>query len=105
MNKLLNVIMKCKHCSKEFEIQQAIEASLFSWPQMKTIWYVCPQCEEGNHIRFDKGSVQLVQPQGSPGYEYDVISTIMEPTIEIRIDPKFLHIWYMGKHHEIRERA
>jgi hypothetical protein len=97
--------MKCNHCSKDIEIQHAIEASPFSWPQRKTIWHVCPQCEQGNHIRFDTGIAQLIKLQGSPGYEYDVVSTVNDSTIEIRIDPEFLHIWYMGKYHEIKERA
>jgi hypothetical protein len=93
------------HSPKEFALPYVIEASSFSWPQRKTIWYVCPQCEKGNHIRFDKGSVQVVRPQGSPGYEYDVISTTTVPTIEIRVDQSFLHIWYMGKHYEVKERT
>jgi hypothetical protein len=97
--------MKCVHCDKEFDIQLAIETSFFSWPQRNTIWHVCQNCKQGNHIRFGKGEVQLVKPQGSPGYEYDVISTISEPTIETRVDPEFLHIWYLGKHYEIKERA
>jgi hypothetical protein len=97
--------MKCNHCGKGIEIQHAIEASPFSWPQRKTIWYVCPQCEQGNHIRFDAGIAQLIMLQGSPGYEYDVVSTVSDPTIEIRIDPEFLHIWYLGKHYEIKERT
>ncbi|MFK8068337.1 MAG: hypothetical protein AB8D52_08830 [Gammaproteobacteria bacterium] len=97
--------MKCNHCGKDFKVQHAIEGSVFSWPQRQTIWRVCLQCEQGNHIRFDNGLVQLITLQGSPGYEYDVISTINEPTISVRIDPSFLHIWFLGKHYEIKARA
>ena len=97
--------MNCSHCGKDIEIRHAIESSIFSWPERKTVWYVCPQCMQGNHIRFDTGMAQLIKPLGSPGYEYDVISTVRDSTIEIRIDSDFLHIWYMGMHHEIKERA
>lgn len=97
--------MNCVHCDKEFDFQYAVETSAYSWPQRKTIWCVCPHCSQGNHIRLDNGAVQLISLQGSPGYEYDIVSTSYEPTIEIRVDPKFLHIWYLGKHYEIKERA
>lgn len=97
-------MIKCKHCESEFDIEHAIEASLFSWPKSKMIWYVCKHCEQGNNILFDKGSAHIVELQGSPGHEYNIISSKNEPTIEIRIDPEYLHIWYMGKHYEIKER-
>ena len=96
--------MKCIHCDNEIKIRHAIETSLFSWPKRKTIWYVCPQCEQGNHIRFDIGLAQLIKLQGAPGYEQEVVSSVNESTIEIRVDPEYLHIWYMGSHYEIKER-
>jgi len=96
--------MKCKYCESKFDIGTVIESSLFSWPQRKMTWYVCKQCMQGNHVLFDEGMVQIVEFQGSPGYEYKIISSTNKPTIKIRIDPEFLHIWYMSMHYEIKER-
>lgn len=101
----LSVIMKCVYCQKDFDILNAIESSPFSWPHRNSIWYECLQCGQGSHLRFSEGKVQVIKPQGSPGYEYDVLSEISEPSIKIRVDPGYLHIWYLGKHYEVAERA
>lgn len=97
--------MKCIHCQNDIEIQRAVETSPFSWPLMQTIWHECLNCKQGNHIRFENGKIKTIKLLGSPGHEYDTIEERIEPSIEIRIDPEYLHIWFHGRHYEVKERA
>ena len=69
------------------------------------VWSLCASCGDGNHVRFENGMAQVVSLQESPGYEYDVISSANEPTIEVRVDPNYLHVWLHGQHNEVKERV
>ncbi|WP_413663474.1 hypothetical protein ACG1BZ_20725 [Microbulbifer sp. CNSA002] len=97
--------MKCKHCESEIELQSAIDSAEFSWPLRQTVWCLCSRCGNGNHVRFERGIAQVVSLSGSPGYEYEVLSSTNEPTIEVRADQEYLHVWLQGKHHEVQARA
>ena len=101
----LSVFMKCVHCQEDIDIQLVLETSEFSWPLKQTVWYVCTHCNQGNHIRFENCKILMVKYLGAPGYEYDTIQEISAPSIEIRIDPAYLHVWFHGKHFEVKERA
>lgn len=97
--------MKCKYCDSKIDIQTSLDKAEFSWPLRQMVWSVCSSCGKGNHVHFENGLAQVICPQESPGYEYDVISSTEEPTIKVRVDPSFLHIWFQGKHNEVKERA
>ena len=97
--------MKCIHCNNDIVIKEALESSSFSWPLMQTIWCECLACHKGNHIRFEKGKIILIKTLGSPGSEWEALDEINEPSVEIKIDPEYFHIWFQGNHFEIKERA
>lgn len=96
--------MKCAKCDQEIDIGKAILASPFSWPLRQTIWHECSNCENGIHLRFEKGKVQIIKTGGSPGYEYEVLEEKIDSSIEFKVDPEYFHIWFKGNHHEIKER-
>ena len=81
-----------------------LQHSQFSWPQMQTIWYQCCACEQGNHIRFSNGLVEQIKIISAPGPDWEVINSLLEPNIAIRIDPDYLHIWHKLKHYEFKAR-
>ena len=97
--------MKCKHCQAELDIQSVLNKAEFSWPLRQMVWSICSGCSEGNHVRFENGIAQVISLQGYPGYEYDVISSANEPTIEVRVDPNCLQVWFHGRHNEVKARA
>lgn len=97
--------MKCKHCQAELDIQSVLNKAEFSWPLRQMVWSICSGCSEGNHVRFENDIAQVISLQGSPGYEYDVISSANEPTIEVRVDPNCLQVWFHGRHNEVKARA
>ena len=94
--------MNCIHCEKEILIQEIIEKSSFSWPLWQMVWYICSNCHKGNHFRFEKGKIQLIQLLGSPGNEYEIVFTELEKSIDIRVDSEYLHIWFNGNHNEVQ---
>ena len=96
--------MKCINCSENISLIQALEASPFSWPEMQTIFYECCKCKTGNHLRFSNGLVEHIKIVSAPGPNWDVISEMSVPSIEIRIDPEYFHIWYESKHYDFCSR-
>ena len=97
--------MECVSCQENIQIIVALENSLFSWPEMQTIWYKCTNCKQGNHIYFSDGEIGQIRMLGAPGPNWETINKERAPTINIRKDPKYLHIWYQGKHYEVKARS
>ena len=97
-------MIQCKKCGIQIEVQNALEDSPFSWPQLQTIWHVCSNCEEGNHIRFVPGELQLIEIVGAPGPDWQIIERHPDPSVSLRIDTGCLHVWYKGKHYEVKVR-
>jgi hypothetical protein len=97
-------MITCKKCNSEINIVDALENSPFSWPQLQAIWHVCRKCEAGNHVRFIPGAIQLIEIVGAPGPDWKILQTQPEPSVSLRIDPGFLHVWLDGKHYEVETR-
>ena len=95
--------MICMECGAPIKLRESIQAAKFSWPLDQMVWYECNACGKGNHVRFDKGAAHNVTYLGGPGYDYVVNSTTKESSLEIRVDPGYLHIWLNGEHFEVRE--
>jgi hypothetical protein len=85
-------MIRCKKCKEQISIINALESSPFSWPQLQSIWYICEKCGEGNHIRFEPGEIQLIEIIEAPGPDWKIIQSQSEPSIFLRIDPKYLHV-------------
>jgi hypothetical protein len=105
LNEALCVFMNCINCKASFNLEFALSNSVFSWPEMQTIWYVCPDCNKGNHIRFNSKKVELIKSVTNNGTSWETVHDYFEPTIDVRIDSKYLHVWYNGKHFEIESRV
>ena len=97
-------MITCKKCQSEINIVDALETSPFSWSQFQAIWHVCKKCKTGNHIRFISGAIQLIEIIGAPGPDWKIIQTEQEPSVSLRIDPGYLHIWLNEKHYEVETR-
>jgi hypothetical protein len=97
--------MNCIYCQSQIELETALENSPFSWPEMSTIWHECRKCGHGNHIRFESGRYSQIKMLGAPGPDWDSLNDFPEVSISIRQDPEYLHVWFKGKHYEIRARA
>lgn len=96
--------MKCLHCQEEFGLGEALAKSLFSWPEMATIWFECGSCGKGNHIRFQKGGYGQIRMLGAPGPEWEQIVFFPCSSVHVRQDPSFLHVWVGEKHYEVAAR-
>ena len=96
--------MKCYYCETKIELRVALERAEYAWPLRQTIWSVCEVCGKGNYLRFEKGKVEILALRGSPGFDYDLISSVHESGIEVRQDPEYLHVWLQGQHYEIKAR-
>ena len=94
-------MINCKKCQTPINITDALETSPFSWPHLQAIWHVCDKCETGNHIRFISGAIPLIEIVGAPGPDWEIIQTNREPSVSIRIDSGYLHIWLEGEHYEV----
>jgi hypothetical protein len=97
-------MIHCKKCGDQIDISFALESSPFSWPELQTIWYVCKKCKEGNHIRFISGEIQLIEIISAPGPDWKTIQSQSDPSVSIRIDPGYLHVWLKNKHYEVIAR-
>jgi len=97
-------MIKCKECGFHIELKQALEESPYSWPLLQSIWHICPNCKEGNHIRFVEEEVQIIKIISAPGPEWKLINKQREPNLAFRIDPEYLHIWYKEKHYEVKAK-
>jgi len=96
--------MDCINCKTSFDLEFALSNSAFSWPEMQTAWYVCPDCNKGNHIRFNSQKVELIKSVTNNGTSWETVHDYFEPSIDVRIDPTYLHVWFKGKHFEIKSR-
>ena len=96
--------MNCKNCSSEIDVSYALSNSPFCWPELQAIWHVCVNCNVGNHIRFIKGQIQLIEIIGAPGPDWKIIQNEKDDSVSIRIDPGYFHVWYKKNHYEIEPR-
>ncbi len=97
-------MMKCRQCQTDVDLATAVDASPFSWPNMQTIWHVCPVCKVTAHLRFIPDGVQRIEIVGAPGPTWDVLETYRRPGIVVRSEPDYLHVWIDGIEHVSKAR-
>lgn len=97
--------INCINCHENIDIVTILQNSLFSLPQLNVVWYECEKCGHGNHFRFRNGDMEQIKVIGASGPDWEVINNIQEPSIDIRIDPDCLHIWYMKNDYKFTNRA
>lgn len=101
---MLKRTMNCNQCHKEFALMDVLEKSHFAWSESAMVWYPCSECGAGNHIRFytrGYGQIKMLSPQG---VDWEVVNEFIEPSISIRQDPSYLHIWFNNRHYEFETR-
>jgi len=72
--------MKYKSCSSEIDISYALSKSPFCWHE-------CVKCKVGNHIRFIKGQIDLIEIIGAPGPDWKIIQSEKNDSVSILTDP------------------
>lgn len=96
--------LECKECRKMIDLEDAVQASPYSWPQMQTFWYECPGCRTGNHIRVTKGLASIIEIIGAPGPTWEAVENCPTEGLDMSEDPGFLHVWIGGVHRAIPAR-
>ena len=98
--------VKCinMNCGKSFSFISSLESAKYSWPNLRTYWYKCIDCNSGNHIKVSDGRYQQIEIIGAPGPEWEVINTFQEKSLIYRQDPSWLHIWVNEIHYEIKAK-
>lgn len=96
--------MKCIYCETQFDFEESLAASPFSWPEMSAFWYECPACGKGNHINVREGGYALIRILGAPGPDWEQLAFFPCASIRVRQDPGFLHVWLGEKHYEVPAR-
>jgi hypothetical protein len=92
--------MRCIHCESRFSPASALSRGLFSWPEMRTMYFECDACAGGNHLRLHRGRLERIRIVGAPGPVWEVVEAMEVPGLEVRDDPAFLHAWLDGAHYE-----
>ena len=96
--------MKCKNCSSEIDIPYALSKSPFFWPELQAIWHECVKCKVGNHIRFIKWQIELIEIIGVHKPDWKLIQSEKDDSVSILTDPGYFHVWYKKNHYEIEPR-
>ena len=93
--------INCVNCRSVFDLKSALLSAEFCWPEMSTIWSICPVCETGNHILVKNnefGQIKIL----SQGPDWENINTNSCIDLVVRADPGYMHIWLDNRHYEVR---
>lgn len=77
---------------QELLIRNSLSNSPFCWHELQAIWHECVKCKVGNHIRFIKGQIELIEISGAPGPDWKIIQSEKDDSVSIRTDPGYFHV-------------
>jgi len=96
----MNEVLPCPECGETYDAMQLLEFCTISWPELNWLYFHCPNCKKYTHILVEQKRMSSVKFLGAPGPSWEIIKSICVPNLEIRMDPKFAHVWLNGKHYE-----
>jgi hypothetical protein len=98
-------MVRCGNCGVEVDALMALENAPYSCPNSHAIWHPCLECGAGNHIRFQKDTIQRIEITGAPGPTWEVVESEGYAGIESAAEPEQLVIWACGRQFVIPARS
>lgn len=90
-------MLTCTNCQVPIDVEQALSSAPYAWGATDAIWYVCPSCKAGNHVRFEQDKVATIEITGAPGPTWGYIQEQPVPGVECSRDQDGLRIRFFGK--------
>jgi predicted RNA-binding Zn-ribbon protein involved in translation (DUF1610 family) len=84
--------MTCNSCHAQIDLIAALEHSPRSWPGLRIVLHVCPQCGTRLYLRFETDAAHLVRASSALGPRWDWVDTEKRPGITFRAEPEGLHV-------------
>jgi hypothetical protein len=96
----------CKNCSEPINVEQALKTTPYSWPHLNSIWHICKNCKEGNHLKFLEHKVQIINITGAPGPTWELVQSEKNEAVEHVVNDNgcFLNVWYNGNLYSTKAR-